>query len=57
MATGDNIQTAISVARDCGILVNQEVYYGDVEGNEIVWKLANAQESDFESESPASKQT
>jgi cation-transporting ATPase 13A3/4/5 len=39
MATGDNTLTAISVARQCQILdKDQEVYFGDVVNNKLVWK-------------------
>jgi len=39
MATGDNTLTAISVARQCNILgENQSVFFGNIEGNHIVWK-------------------
>ena len=39
MATGDNTLTAISVGRECNILKSdQEVYFGDVENQSIVWK-------------------
>jgi cation-transporting ATPase 13A3/4/5 len=39
MATGDNTLTAISVARQCRILeMNQEVFFGDVVNNKLVWK-------------------
>jgi cation-transporting ATPase 13A2 len=39
MATGDNTLTAISVARQCNILDNdQEVYFGDIINQKLVWK-------------------
>ena len=42
MATGDNTLTAISVARNCNILDHdQEVFFGDVEDGQVVWKLAS----------------
>jgi cation-transporting ATPase 13A2 len=41
MATGDNTLTAISVAKNCGILQdNQFVYYGDVEKGQLIWRRA-----------------
>mmetsp|Transcript_12683 Transcript_12683/g.21349 ORF Transcript_12683/g.21349 Transcript_12683/m.21349 type:complete len:277 (+) Transcript_12683:2140-2970(+) len=44
MATGDNTLTAISVARQCNILaLHQDVYFGDVEGDKIVWKKTTAE--------------
>ena len=56
MATGDNTLTAISVARECNILKSdQEVYFGDVENSQIVWKLASRLgDADFEQEAPNS---
>ena len=39
MATGDNVLTAISVARQCGILnAEQEVFLGDTEKDEKTGK-------------------
>jgi cation-transporting ATPase 13A3/4/5 len=39
MATGDNTLTAISVGRECNILHgDQDVYFGDVDNDRIVWK-------------------
>ena len=41
MATGDNILTAISVAKKCNILQeNQVVYYGSIEEGELIWRKA-----------------
>jgi len=46
MATGDNTLTAISVAKGCNILrPNQNVYFCDVEDNQLVWKLSKGEES------------
>jgi len=42
MATGDNILTAISVARQCGIMdPRKHVYYADMNGDQIKWVLQN----------------
>ena len=40
MVTGDNVLTAISVARQCEIIFeNKRVYLGNLEeGDKIVWK-------------------
>lgn len=48
MATGDNILTAISVARHCNILKEEQtVFYGDIENGKLVWKRAETLEDDF----------
>jgi len=40
MATGDNILTAISVAKQCGILSQtNKVFYADMKGDKIVWNF------------------
>jgi len=45
MATGDNTLTAISVGRDCNILdKEQQVYFGDIKDDKVVWKSARALE-------------
>lgn len=39
MATGDNALTAISVARECGIIDPEtEVFFGETKGDRVVWK-------------------
>lgn len=35
MVTGDNVLTAISVARQCGIIKNQRVYLGELSEKKI----------------------
>ena len=41
MATGDNTLTAISVGRECNIIKKQqEVFFGDVQNGQVVWRRA-----------------
>lgn len=51
MATGDNTLTAISVAKNCGILKKEQtVYYCDIEDNKLIWKKADQLEIPIEEE-------
>lgn len=51
MATGDNTLTAISVAKNCGILKKEQtVYYCDIEDNKLIWKKADQLEIPVEEE-------
>lgn len=55
MATGDNTLTAISVARHCGILgEDQIIYYADVENEEIVWRKADTLDDEMGGRTAAS---
>jgi cation-transporting ATPase 13A3/4/5 len=48
MATGDNTLTAISVAKHCNILEeDQVVFYGDLENNKLIWKRAETLEDNM----------
>jgi len=49
MATGDNTLTAISVARECNILKQEQVvYFGDIENERIIWKKTSGSIDDEE---------
>lgn len=41
MATGDNILTAIFIAKECEIFTkkaSEEIFYGDVQDEQLVWR-------------------
>ena len=55
MATGDNTLTAMSVARQCNIIKeNQNVYFGDIENDRIVWKNSKLLLQDWDTDAIAS---
>ena len=46
MATGDNLQTAICVARNCNILQgDQEIFLADIEDGAVVWRSTQREDA------------
>ena len=51
MATGDNTLTAISVGRESNFITkDQEVFFGDVVNDRIVWRKAQSLEQQADDE-------